>query len=92
MMFPPSILRMKIKESEGKGINLWLPIFLLWPLIPLVILIGFAVLAVYSICSRKAESRSILLTGYYIWVLICSLRGLMVKVKDNENDVNIEFH
>ena len=38
MMFPPSIMRIHVGERD-KGFRLWLPIFLLWPIVLLAALL-----------------------------------------------------
>lgn len=92
MMLPPSILRMQIKESGSRGINLWLPIFLLWPLIAIACLIAPFGLMLDPRYRRKLGAESILSAGYLLGTLFCSLRGLLVDVKGKKDIVNIAFY
>ncbi|MHB1455498.1 MAG: hypothetical protein ACYC0V_01135 [Armatimonadota bacterium] len=92
MNFPPSILRMQIKESGSRGINLWLPIFLLWPLIAVACLIAPLVLMTHPRFKQMLGTRSAFSAAYFLGILFCSLRGLLVNVKDKKDIVHIAFY
>jgi len=86
VIWPPSILRIRILE-KGKGIRLWLPIFLLWPLIGLVVLIA----PIFMLASRPITTKAVLFSGPALLVLFCRLRGLRIDVRDGSDQVHIAF-
>ena len=83
---------MRIRESEGRNINLWLPFFLLWPLIAAACLMAPLVFMVHPGFKEMRGTRSMLPAGYLAGILFCSLRGLSVNVKDKRNTVYIVFY
>ena len=93
MMWPPSILHIRVPRSGRRDLNLWLPVFLIWPFalllgvlaIPLVV-----VTCVVCMCVGKARlCRTILTAGPRFFALFCSLRGLSVRVGEPDGEVNI---
>ncbi|HPP73573.1 MAG TPA: hypothetical protein PLU88_00400 [Armatimonadota bacterium] len=92
MIFPPSILRIRIKEQDSKGLGLCLPLFLIWPIILAIgILLAPVVLLAAFITWPKGTGKRLLLAGPYLFNVFCRVRGLRVKVKDKEDNVYISF-
>ena len=92
MIMLPLMLRIRIKNPEGKGFGLWLPLFLIWP-IGLVLVLAFApiVLLLSLILWPFGKGRPLLLAAPMTLYLICHLRGLMVDVKNDEEQVFVKF-
>lgn len=42
MNFPPAILNLSVTSQSGRRIRLWLPIFLLWPFVLVLGILGLA--------------------------------------------------
>ena len=83
MIWPPSVLRVKIR-SRDRRFTLWLPLFLVWPVgIALLAMLGPFVLVLAILVWPLGWARPLLLTGPLLFRLFCSLRGL---------DVNVEAH
>ncbi|MDA3935616.1 MAG: hypothetical protein PF636_01940 [Actinomycetota bacterium] len=36
-MLPPTVVNVRIREPDSRGFRIWLPLFLLWPLLLLII-------------------------------------------------------
>ena len=61
---------------------LWIPLFLLWPLVLVLFLLAFPFLFIYSIFRMGLRAFGFWFLGLpRIYVLICSLRGLRVSVQ-----------
>ena len=91
MMWPPSLLRLRIRNGKRR-FGLWLPLFLVWPPVVLFALALFPFLLVLAaILWRKGWGRPVLLAGPLFFGLFCSLRGLMIEVKSPSGQVYIAF-
>lgn len=92
MIWPPSILRLRIIEERGKKIRLWIPLFLLWPLIlAIMIVLSPIILLVAIVTWRKGYGKMILLGGPRLFMVICNMRGLRVKVNSSDEQVYVAF-
>jgi hypothetical protein len=82
MLFPPSLVRIRIRKP-GKNLRLWLPIFLLWPLVPIVtvFLVPFLLLKALLGGGFRRSWRI-----FRLWVqglvVLCRLRRLHVEVEE----------
>jgi hypothetical protein len=91
MTLPPSIMRIHIGETE-KGFRLWLPIFLLWPIVLLAaVLLAPFVLVGAILLWPKGWGRPLLLAGPLLLGLVFALRGLKIDVVDGSQRVYISF-
>ena len=83
MIFPPSLLVIRIKEKNGKGLRLWLPIFLVWWLIiPVLLIVPW--ISKYS-RYEPIEFRSPFKAAIRLVIAFCSTRGITVSVKGDDN-------
>jgi hypothetical protein len=89
MMWPPSILRLRISEKGRRGFHLWIPLFLLWPLILLVLLLAPVAIAISPKLRRRTGVKSVLLSGSYLLAAFCAIRELRVDVQDEQDCVFI---
>jgi hypothetical protein len=46
-ILPPVVIDVRVREREKRGFRLWLPLFLLWPI--LLIVVGFALVVSLAI-------------------------------------------
>lgn len=91
MMWPPSVLRLRI-HSRRRHFGLWLPLFLIWPLlVVLFLLLSPLVLAVAIILWRTNWGKLLLLGGPRLFFLFCALRGLKADVKNCSEQVFVSF-
>lgn len=91
MMFPPSILRLRIHNKQHK-FGLWLPLFLLWPLLLVLGILLLPLLLIAAvILSYRGWGIPLLLTGPAIFGLLCALRGLKVEIGQNSEQVFISL-
>lgn len=89
-MIPPSILRIYV-NTNPKHIRLWIPLFLLWPLIILaVILAPLAMICVCLHCKTYKIARS-MMAGPRFWSVFCALRGFHVQVNEPGTSVEVRI-
>lgn len=87
MMLPPALVRVRVQGSESRR-RLWIPVFLLWPLLALATALALPVcVLVAALCWRRGLSRPILLAVPWLLYLLCSLRGLRVDVAGGDGRV-----
>lgn len=96
MKWPPYLLKLRFHDHPEHGLVLWLPLFLLWPVVLVfllavfLILLPFALLAV--IFTWRPDWVSILLGSIpAIYRLFSHLPGLVVDVDGDKGQVYIEF-
>jgi hypothetical protein len=93
-MIPPLVLKVRIRSRDGKGFWLWLPFFLVWPfvLVMVFLLLPFVLLAdlLLALQGRRLRLLAMLLG---VWRVIAALRGTRVQVsgrgQQDSVDVNI---
>ena len=91
MIWPPSLLRIRIQNDERR-FGLWLPLILLWPPIVLITLILVPIVLVLAALSwRRGWGRPLLLSGPSFFRLFCALRGLRIDVQDQQERVYISL-
>lgn len=84
MIWPPSILKLRIRK-----LNLWLPLFLLWPLLAVLgLLVMPAACAAYWFRGRR-EGESGLLFGPRLLAVLCHLRGMSIDVNGSDERVTV---
>ncbi len=92
MILPPAIVRFRIVEQGRRKIGLWLPIFLLWPVLILLILVSMPLLLFLALAFWwYTGARKILRCILFALSLIFSLRGLAIEVEDEEDQVIIKI-
>jgi len=83
----PSIAFVQAKNPHGRGIKLWIPLFLLW--IPLILLspLILLLLAIACLLCRISLLRAIAV----FWNLSCSLPGTQVDVRGESSKVMVRI-
>ena len=91
MIWPPSVLRLRIHTSR-RHFGLWLPLFLVWPLLLVLGLVLWPLLLIGAIVLwHRGWGKTLLLGGPALFRLFCALRGLKVEVKQPSEKVLISF-
>lgn len=92
MIFPPSIAQIRLRENRNKGIRLWLPVFLVWPLF-LLLWVLYPLLALLAIVLWRTQAGRPLLFGLpWLTGLFCAARGLSVRVADGNDLVVVKIY
>ena len=91
MIWPPSFLRIRIRNSNIR-FSLWLPLFLIWPIVLLAMLIlSPLILMCAALLWPFGLGKSLLLTGPIFFRLFYSMRGLEIAVEKASDQVLISF-
>ena len=91
-MFPPSLLNLRILKP-GRRVRLWLPLFLLWPLVPVLAAIALVCVVLVAIFTfRFGRLRRHLEAGVLTLQALCLLRELRVEVREEMREVRIAFY
>lgn len=91
MSIPPSVMRVGI-AAPGRRIGLWVPLFLLWPVLAAVAIALAPFVAVLAIFLwPRGWGKPLLLAGPRAISLLVALRGLEVDVVQPNDRVHIYF-
>ena len=83
----PNIAIVHVSNPHGRGIRLWVPLFLLW--IPLVIFSPLILLVVLGVCMAGRTNPWRAIAAFLD--LICSLPGTDVRVSTDANRVTVRI-
>lgn len=91
MMWPPSILRLRI-HNQRRHFGLWLPLFLIWPLLLVLGVVLLPLLLVGAVIVwHKGWGKPLLFAGPALFWMLCALRGFEVDVKNRSDQVLISL-
>jgi hypothetical protein len=90
MNYPPMLLRLNI--SGKRRFSLWLPLFLLWPVVTaLVIALAPLVLLAALILRPFVWGKLLLLSGPMLFGVLCALRGLELELNQGNRLMLVSF-
>jgi hypothetical protein len=89
MILPTSVMRIRIVEGGRKKIGLWIPVFLVWPVV-IALMVALSPVALI-VCIVWPKGRIYVAAGPMILAVCWALRGLEVRVQDEEDQVLISF-
>jgi hypothetical protein len=91
MTFPPSLLRLRVRTPEHAWPTLWLPLFLVWPLLCLLLVpLALVVLLVAIALDPRQAARAFALVGA-LFAVVCGLRGVHIDVVGERAQILISF-
>ncbi len=91
MNWPPMLLHLRFPNDSG-GWGLWLPLFLVYPLLLAISLIAAPFLLIAALVLWPiGNARIPLLVLPYVWNVIFKTRGLMVDVHNEDGNVLVNF-
>jgi hypothetical protein len=83
----PSLAKVRVGRRHSRGVRLWLPLFLLWPLlVPLAV-----VLVVASIVLAAMTGATVATILRTAWQLACGFRGTCVEVDSSDVAFQVRF-
>lgn len=90
-MLPPLVIDVRIKEAGSRGFRIWLPFFLLWPLLLpiLALVLSFTILADFALIvagSRYHHTTALVLGALR---LLSDLRGTNAHVSSPDSHVHV---
>lgn len=86
MMVPPAFLTVKVVGQRRKRVRLWLPLFILWPLLLVLLVLALLITVLVDAALMATGRRS----GYTRFAVGClnvlgATRGVEVSVVDSGN-------
>jgi len=96
MSWPPYLLKLRIKNPEH-DFGLWLPLFLIWPIVLACLLAVFLILLPFALLAliftwQLGWWRPVILGIPALCCVFCNLRGTIIDVDDRDGHVQIELH
>lgn len=91
MNIPPAILDLTITPDDGRRVHLWLPLFLLWPLVLVIVVLALALAIVADIVlliSGRPYHHFTLLIARSLEAL-CETRGMVLRFSDGNATVDM---
>lgn len=90
-MIPPALLRLRWRGSSGGWPTLWLPLFLLWPLLSIVLALAAIGVLLLAIAAQVSLARAgeLFASAYRV---LCALRGTRVDVVAARSEVFISVY
>lgn len=88
---PPAFCHLRVAPADGRRVRLWLPVFLLWPLLLVLVVLGLIATIVVDAILLAAGRRY----HHYTRLLIGGMRaindtkGLSVHVRDDKTAVDL---
>jgi hypothetical protein len=95
MMLPPALLRLRIRGPHSAWPTLWLPLFLLWPLllVVFVLLSPFVLGGLLVLCAVAQLSVANALQLFTrTYALVCAMRGTHVDVVSRDARVLLTLY
>ncbi len=96
MSWPPYLLKIRIK-NPNHNFGLWLPLFLVWPIVLACLLAVFVILLPFALLAMLFTFelgwwRPVVLGIPAICRVLFNLRGMIVDVDGQDGHVEVEFH
>ena len=77
---------------RGRRIRIWIPLFMLWPLVVLIWLASTPLILVLALVLwRRRGGRALLLAGPLVFRLFTSMKGLTVDVRSSSRTMYVSF-
>jgi hypothetical protein len=88
----PWIMHLRFVNQRGKGIGLWLPIFLAWPILIALLIILLPLVCIAEIVLRicHVDLRLVSIIIGLLW-LCAEMRGMRVVVNSRQHQSNIHI-
>ncbi len=91
MTVPPLILHLAVERPGRRALRLWLPLFLLWPVVLVLGALAFAGTlvadAVLLLCGRRYHRYTVLLA--HSFATLCETRGMVVHIRSESAAVDM---
>jgi hypothetical protein len=89
--WPPLLLHLRIPSDNG-FVGLWLPWFLIYPVLLLLMLIALPVVLVLAIIMLPTgRARPLVLAGPAFWRLLFAMRGLKMDIQTGQRKMLLNF-
>ncbi len=93
MIWPPSVVRLRIYENGRRKMNLWLPVCVLWPPVVLIaLLLAPVAVPVLWPASGRGRRRRAVMAGPVLFRLFCALRGFCLEAGNSGNGIRMAIY
>ena len=93
MIWPPSMVRVRIYENGRRKLNLWLPVCVLWPpVVVIALLLAPVAVPVLWLAAGKGRRRSAVMGGPVLFRLFCAIRGFYFEAGNSGNGVRMAVY
>ncbi len=83
----PNLAFVEVQNPYWRGLQLWVPLFLLW--IPALLLSPLILLVLLAVC-LAAQINPFRAVAVF-WAILCSLPGTHVHVRSQQNRVTVQI-
>lgn len=93
MLLLPMIIDVRVREEGNRGFRLWLPFFLLWPLVLPIFALAFMVSCVADLALIVAGARYHHYTALLLGTvrLFAEMRGTHAHIVDSDSFVHVDI-
>jgi len=92
MSIPPLIMRLRVKREGRMGIRLWLPLFLVYPFLAVLVLLLLPLLILAALLLLPLGwSRAVILVCPRLYGVICALKGLKADIQGEDERIFVSF-
>jgi hypothetical protein len=88
----PLLLRIRVRKENRRGVNLWLPLFLLWLLVLPILAALLPLVLIAALILWPSGKGKLILYGYImIFGLIGYMSGLKIDVRSGDNNIYVNL-
>lgn len=93
MIWPPSVVRLRVYENSRRKMSLWLPVCVVWPPVFLVALLLAPIAApVLWLAAGRGRRRQAVMAGPVLFRLFCALRGFYFEAGNPGNGIRMAIY
>ncbi len=93
MIWPPTMVRLRIYEDGRRKMNLWLPVCLVWlPVLLIALLLAPVAVPVLWLAAGRGRRRQAVMAGPVLFRLFCALRGFHFEAGNPGNGIRMAIY
>ncbi len=91
MNIPPAIFDLRVAEADKSAVHVWLPVFLLWPLLLVLFVVALVITVILDVLLFVAGQRYHHYTRFLIGCLglLAGTRGVTAHIRSEKADVDL---
>ncbi len=88
-ILPPFVVNVRVREPESRGFHIWLPLFLLWPLLLIIggFVLAVSVLVDFGLLISGARYHHYTLLLLRCIQLLAEVRGTHAHIRSSDSSV-----
>jgi hypothetical protein len=92
MNWPPLLLHLRIPSKNEGFIGLWLPWFLIYPVLLLLMVVALPIVIIVALFMLPTgRAHTLLMAGPYMWRLLFAMRGLKMEIQTGRREMLLDF-